>query len=48
MKTSFQCANFKPGYVTCELCRINKRYIDLQNAELVSCFEPDKFNIKQV
>lgn len=46
MKTNFNCKNFRPGYSFCELCRINKKYIDLQNNECKSCFEPDMFNIK--
>lgn len=36
-----RCINYKPGYIPCELCIINKEYIDLQNAKCVSCFKAD-------
>lgn len=36
----FKCKNFIKGYIPCELCVINKEYIDFQNANMVSCFEP--------
>ena len=44
--TNYHCKNFKKGNMTCELCIINKRYIDLQNADCESCFEPDLNRIK--
>ena len=39
--TKFNCKNFKKGYIPCELCKINKKYIDLQNADCESCFEAE-------
>lgn len=44
--TKYPCKNFKRGYMPCELCVINKTYIDLQNADCNSCFEPDMNFIK--
>ena len=46
MNTNYKCKNFRPGHMFCELCVINKRYIDLQNTECVSCFEPELNEIK--
>ena len=46
--TNYRCKNFKKGYTKCELCIINKTYIDLQNADCQSCFEPELNNIKKV
>lgn len=44
--TKYPCKNFKKGYMPCELCVINKTYIDLQNVECQSCFEPDYSEVK--
>ena len=38
--TQYKCKNYRAGYIHCELCSINKTYIDLQNAECNSCFAP--------
>ena len=46
--TNYHCKNFKKGHMTCELCIVNRRYIDLQNANCESCFEPDLNHIKPV
>lgn len=46
MKINFNCKNFKPGYTFCELCVLNKRYVDLQNSDCKSCFEASEFDIK--
>lgn len=46
--TNYRCKNFKKGYMECELCIINKTYIDLQNADCQSCFEPELNDIKPV
>ena len=47
MFTNYHCKNFKKGYMTCELCVINRRYIDLQNSNCCSCFEPDLNSVKK-
>lgn len=39
IKTYEKCKNFRKGNVTCELCIINKEYINLQLANCKSCFE---------
>ena len=41
MITKYKCKNYRPGYMFCELCVLEKRYIDFQNANCNSCFEPD-------
>ena len=41
MFTNYRCKNFRRGHTTCELCLINRRYIDLQNANCISCFEAE-------
>lgn len=40
MTTSFFCKNFKKDDLICELCIINKTYIDVQNVSCNSCFAP--------
>ena len=44
---TYYCKNFKKGYTFCELCIINRRYIDLQNADCQSCFEPLLNDVKK-
>lgn len=34
-----QCANYRPGFINCELCVLNKEYINLQNTNCKSCFK---------
>lgn len=46
MITKYSCKNFKSGNIICELCVINKTYIDIQNSECTSCFEPEINSIK--
>ena len=46
MPTKYKCKNFKKDYIICELCVINRKYIDLQNADCVSCFAPELNEIK--
>ena len=36
-----KCINFKEGNITCELCIVNKEYINLQNSNCKSCFKAD-------
>ena len=45
MRTYLNCKNFKAGNIICEMCIINKKYVDLQNSKCISCLEPDN-NIK--
>lgn len=46
MGTKYMCKNFQRNYTVCELCVINKTYIDIQNCECQSCFEPELNEIK--
>lgn len=46
MITRYMCKNFQKDNMTCELCIINKTYIDIQNVECQSCFEPELTEIK--
>lgn len=48
MLTNYHCKNFRRGHMTCELCLINRKYVDLQNTECVSCFEAELNEIKPV
>lgn len=34
-----KCANYREGNINCELCIINKLYVDLQNSNAESCFK---------
>ena len=38
-----KCINFKKGNINCELCIINKLYVDLQNSNAKSCFKTDEY-----
>lgn len=40
MLKNYKCANFIKGNTNCELCIINRTYIDLQNTDCQSCFKP--------
>lgn len=46
MTTKYMCKNFQKDNIICELCIINKTYIDIQNVECQSCFEPEFNEIK--
>ena len=46
MITKYFCKNFQQGNVICELCLINKTYIDIQNVDCKSCFEPEINSLK--
>lgn len=42
----YLCKNFRRGYIPCEMCVINKTYVELQKADCKSCFEPDTNSVK--
>lgn len=44
----YSCKNFKKGYIPCEMCVINKTYVEIQQVDCKSCFSPDLNNIKPV
>ena len=46
MTMKYLCKNFKKNNLICELCMINKTYIDIQNVDCQSCFSPDLDGVK--
>lgn len=34
-----KCINYQEGNINCELCIIDKLYVDLQNSNVKSCFK---------